>query len=154
MNPVRLHRPAVRGWRTPEGALYVGPSSRWATPWRWRTRTALARVPALDGSAWELETRISSADRSHPYHHADGRITHHEIRYMTRQETVDLYRQALVAPTANVSLRSWCSPRLTLADARTELAGLDLVCRCAIGQPCHADVLLELANQPAEETTR
>jgi hypothetical protein len=26
------------------------------------------------------------------------------------------------------------------------LAGLDLACWCPLGQPCHADVLLEMAN--------
>lgn len=30
--------------------------------------------------------------------------------------------------------------------ARRELAGRDLVCWCPLDQPCHADVLLELAN--------
>jgi hypothetical protein len=29
----------------------------------------------------------------------------------------------------------------------TELRGKDLACFCALDQPCHADVLLELANQ-------
>lgn len=29
---------------------------------------------------------------------------------------------------------------------RTELAGRDLACWCPFDQPCHADVLLELAN--------
>jgi hypothetical protein len=33
-----------------------------------------------------------------------------------------------------------------LAAARTELAGRDLVCWCPPGHPCHADVLIELAN--------
>lgn len=28
-----------------------------------------------------------------------------------------------------------------------ELAGLDLACWCKPGQPCHADILLELANE-------
>ena len=28
-----------------------------------------------------------------------------------------------------------------------ELSGKDLACYCKIGQPCHADVLLEIANQ-------
>ena len=28
------------------------------------------------------------------------------------------------------------------------LRGKDLVCWCPLDQPCHADVLLELANQP------
>jgi len=32
-------------------------------------------------------------------------------------------------------------------DVRRELAGKDLACWCSIGAPCHADVLLELANQ-------
>ncbi|RFZ11213.1 hypothetical protein DSM43518_02053 [Mycobacterium marinum] len=33
------------------------------------------------------------------------------------------------------------------ADVRRELAGHDLACWCPLGQPCHADVLLEIANQ-------
>jgi hypothetical protein len=28
----------------------------------------------------------------------------------------------------------------------SELAGHDLICFCPLDQPCHADVLLELAN--------
>lgn len=34
----------------------------------------------------------------------------------------------------------------TCEEVRAELAGKDLACWCAIGSPCHADVLLELAN--------
>jgi hypothetical protein len=33
-----------------------------------------------------------------------------------------------------------------LAAARIELAGQDLLCWCKPGEPCHADVLLEVAN--------
>lgn len=32
--------------------------------------------------------------------------------------------------------------------ARTELRGKNLACFCELGQPCHADVLLEVANGP------
>lgn len=32
-------------------------------------------------------------------------------------------------------------------NARRELAGKNLACWCPLDQPCHADVLLELANQ-------
>lgn len=35
---------------------------------------------------------------------------------------------------------------LTPADVRAELAGKDLACWCPLDQPCHADVLLEIAN--------
>ena len=37
--------------------------------------------------------------------------------------------------------------RLVVASQiRTELAGKDLACWCPLDQPCHADVLLEIAN--------
>jgi hypothetical protein len=32
----------------------------------------------------------------------------------------------------------------------SELRGKNLACWCAIGQPCHADVLLEIANKDGE----
>jgi hypothetical protein len=146
--PQRLHRPAVRGWQPPENAVYVGRGSKWANPFRYRTREALARVPALDGSAWEYEGRISAAGYSHAYHHPDGRITGHEVRYLTREECNELYRRALTDPTFEISLRDgWGGPKLTLEDARRELAGKDLACRCSLRSACHADVLLELANE-------
>lgn len=31
-------------------------------------------------------------------------------------------------------------------DVKRELRGKDLACWCALDQPCHADVLLEIAN--------
>jgi hypothetical protein len=34
----------------------------------------------------------------------------------------------------------------TIADVRYELAGKDLACWCPPGEPCHADVLLRVAN--------
>ena len=37
----------------------------------------------------------------------------------------------------------------TLAEIQTALRGKDLACWCKPGEPCHADVLLELANREA-----
>lgn len=152
MSPTRIHRPAIRGWRPPKNTVYVGRGSVWANPYRWRSTEALARVPALDGSAWEYETRISADGHHHPYKHADGRVTSHRSRYMTRQECLDLYRQSLLEPTYR--LRIWrqdLSQRLTVDMVRAELAGRDLACRCALNQLCHADVLLEVANGAGRE---
>lgn len=43
--------------------------------------------------------------------------------------------------------REYARIRVGYADlARRELADCDLACWCPIGEPCHADVLLELAN--------
>jgi hypothetical protein len=33
-------------------------------------------------------------------------------------------------------------------DVRRELAGRDLCCWCPLDEPCHADVLLRVANEP------
>ena len=38
-------------------------------------------------------------------------------------------------------------PPTTIEDVRRELRGKNLACWCPLDQPCHADVLLELANR-------
>ncbi|CCJ07034.1 DUF4326 domain-containing protein [Methylocystis sp. SC2] len=60
-------------------------------------------------------------------------------RVETAEEAVALFRRALVkrAATNDASI-----------DAIVSLRGKNLACWCAMGEPCHADVLLELANLP------
>jgi hypothetical protein len=55
---------------------------------------------------------------------------------MSAQETVDQFRRALVEGRL----------QFNVAKVRAELAGKDLACWCKLSDPCHADVLLELAN--------
>lgn len=52
---------------------------------------------------------------------------------------VRLYRRALAEGPAGGALRE---------EIREALAGRDLMCWCPTDLPCHADVLLEIANQP------
>ena len=40
--------------------------------------------------------------------------------------------------------RRWIEPQA--GEVRAQLAGRDLCCWCPLDRPCHADVLLELAN--------
>jgi hypothetical protein len=54
----------------------------------------------------------------------------------TAEEAVTLYRRDLIAG----------SLPFTIDDVRRELKGGDLVCWCKPGVPCHADVLLAVAN--------
>ncbi len=42
--------------------------------------------------------------------------------------------------------REWIVCQFTIDEIRRDLCGKDLVCWCPLDQPCHADVLLELAN--------
>lgn len=160
--PERIQLRRSKGWRKPEGAIVVGRPSCWGNPFAVGTPMALARVPALDGSPWEHEGRISAHGDQHDYQHPDGRWTRHTVRYMTRQECVDLYAQALTSPTPRLRLtRRVTAPDqegkpvtrlqlLTVELARAELAGRDLGCWCPPWEACHADVLLRIANERAD----
>ncbi len=54
-----------------------------------------------------------------------------------RDEAVRRYRDDLVAGRLRVSID----------DVTRELRGRDLACYCPLDQPCHADVLLAIANE-------
>lgn len=56
---------------------------------------------------------------------------------MSRARAVASYRRDLLAGKLQVSVE----------EARLELAGRDLACWCSLDGPCHADVLIALANK-------
>lgn len=60
------------------------------------------------------------------------------------------------SPTAAVALyRAWLLEHPDLLDAaRAELGGRSLACWCPPGAPCHADVLLDLANSSGSPDRR
>lgn len=101
----------------PAGARYVGRPTKFGNPY------TLGRV----GSAHRWTGWYVGDIR-------DDRVNHGE--YDTKAEAagraVELFRA-----------QAW----LIAADIRRELAGLDLADWCPLDQPCHVDVLLELANK-------
>jgi len=58
------------------------------------------------------------------------------------EQAVDLFRRHLIN-TINHQIEDGSTLQVLL-----ELRGKDLACWCPLDQPCHADVLLELANTP------
>jgi hypothetical protein len=54
---------------------------------------------------------------------------------LTPEKSVQLYRQ-------------YARDAFAACDVRACLRGKNLACWCALDQPCHADVLLEIANAP------
>jgi hypothetical protein len=105
--PVRIQRKRARGWRMPEGAVYVGRPTRYGNPF----------VVGRDGTRQECLKLYQSL--------AAGYLV------LSRKATIDEQRRAH---------RAMC-------DAKRYLRGKDLVCWCPLDQPCHADVLLEIANR-------
>lgn len=98
----RIQRRRTKGWRMPEGAVYVGRPTKWGNPFTGNGDRALAvaRYREWLGEARQIE---------------------------------------VCAPTGYIYVQPRVGEILTLAD-------LDLACWCPLDQPCHGDVLLELAN--------
>ena len=71
-----------------------------------------------------------------------GNPYHVSKTFDNRQICVDYFRELMESHLGETSVsREWCLSKLEL------LRGHDLACWCPLDQPCHADVLLELANQ-------
>ena len=83
--------------------------------------------PTRWGNPWRVGL-ISCACRS------AGECSHNAFRCETAAEAVEQYRW-------------WLTNSQRLLAALPELRGRNLACWCRLDQPCHADVLLDLANR-------
>lgn len=120
----RIQRRRTKGWRMPEGAVYVGRPTKWGNPFRvYRTESRPCMVWAVipDG----LRTPA---------------IYHLEDERDARTLAVELFR----LHTGLFGVYRYDAE--TFAELRRELGGRDLACWCPPDSPCHADVLLDLAD--------
>lgn len=101
-HPLRIQRKRTKGYKMPEGAVYVGRPTKWGNPFR-----------------------VGEFDE------AMGRA-------ITPGMAARLFRMVWTQT-------AWWST--VTGPATEELRGKQLACWCPLDQPCHADVLAELANQ-------
>jgi hypothetical protein len=66
-----------------------------------------------------------------------------------RDVAVNLFAQWMRDPKGVYVDRWW-----GIRDRLSELRGKDLACWCPLGEPCHGDVLLELANGPIDSARK
>lgn len=119
--PKRIQRKRTKGWRMPKNAVYVGRGSKFGNPFTFSEQELGARKSAIRAYRCLFEQK--------------PRLLRHQILTILRgnngrgEAAVDRMRQSL-----------------------PELRGKDLACWCPLVDkdgkpvPCHADVLLELAN--------
>ena len=125
--PQRIQRKRTKGWRMPicscgcgKPAVYVGRGSSWGNPWRVGAE--------LDTATWMFDENASGMTQP---------------AYM-RQLTITADLAAALYRAALEEHDPW--------EAEHYLKGHDLACWCPLEDsagrrvPCHADVLLELAN--------
>lgn len=115
--PKRIQLRRAKGWRKPAGCVSVGRGTRWGNPFK------------LDGTidARYLRTKMASAQWRGIGSHTPG----------ANEDAVCEFEDAL-----NKGLLSF-----TIDDVKRELRGKDLACWCGAESPCHAQVLLAIANE-------
>lgn len=123
--PRRIQLSRKKGWRMPPNTVSVARPGRWGNPF------AIGRYAKLgdpDGyrGPFRMAYSLSCIGAQPGY-----------TLIETNEQAVDFYRRYAEA---------W-SPEY-LARVQRELGGKNLACWCKPGARCHADVLLELANQP------
>jgi hypothetical protein len=130
--PRRIQRQWTKGWRMPEGAVYVDRPSCWRNPFRigdrFADRTWLHRRPS---PLWAYDDRSPGVYRRE----WEKPWTQTIAVVQDRAHAVKLFR-------------AWWAYEYgpDYEETRRWLAGRDLCCWCPLDQPCHADVLLEVAN--------
>jgi hypothetical protein len=99
------------------------------------------RVQLSRAKGWRMPENTVKVDRStrwgNPYK------THSDGYPMTPELAVGCFSALLRGDSAGWVMRDTLT---TPHDVRTLLRGKNLACWCALDQPCHADVLLRLAN--------
>lgn len=133
---VRLER--TKGWRLPPGTVKVDRSTRWGNPFDFRS-------PEYSWLALSYGCRADPAGRRE----ASVRAFRDWIAPQPGHQTMSYERGVTMGnDTASVDIgpRLKVGPAPTLADIIAALRGRNLACWCQPGTPCHADVLLELAN--------
>lgn len=115
--PHRIQRKRTRGWRMPENTIYVGRPTKW-------------------GNHWQVGKRGCGC-RTH------GECNHNSYRVDTPADAVEayIYFKMDFKKHNPYQFEKWIKP----------LRGKNLVCWCPVLKngayhPCHADVLLALAN--------
>jgi hypothetical protein len=132
MSPQRIRLRRTKGWRKPDGAIVVARPSKWGNPF------VVGEWITPDDPRWEWL------------------VTPDDPPSLT---LAGFARVRLMRETAVKVYGWWLIQQPDLMLALHELTGHDLACWCRVDQACHADVLLDLANesspvQASRETQR
>ncbi|HXJ39084.1 MAG TPA: DUF4326 domain-containing protein [Bryobacteraceae bacterium] len=118
--PVRIQRKRTKGWRMPAGAVSVTRPGRFGNPFPvadYGLELSLALFKSTATGIWDPDLVVGMSN---------GLFAHTCIR-------ASGWRKRLGGHPVEI--------------IRAELRGKDLACFCALDQPCHVDVLLEIANE-------
>ncbi len=106
--------------------------------WKMPANTVKVARPTRFGNPWTVKGAVEVG--YNPAH--------------AQQYCVDLFREWLTDPRSLTHMMTDSDVlRQQIIEGLPELRGKNLACFCRLDQPCHAEVLLELANKPATHST-
>lgn len=133
--PIRIQRSRAKGWKMPPNTVYVGRGTKWGNPYRVGQRGELMWLPMTDDDLLRFDVSkrpVTIGGQTLMARPLPPNTIRHFQAPLTVDDVIRMYRQRLLD-------RKDLDP--------SELRGRDLCCWCQLGRPCHADVLLEIANQ-------
>lgn len=119
--PIRIQLSRKKGWRMPENTVHVGRPTRWGNPYdvrRYGLDLSLAMFRNTAQGIWDCKLIPANAHQ----------LSWIEWMYEDHQK--------------------WCKRigQHPIEAMWQDLTGKNLACWCALDKPCHADILIELAN--------
>jgi Domain of unknown function (DUF4326) len=134
--PTRIRLSRAKGWRMPENTVKVDRTTKWGNPFDFRHSSHCWSALAFGCRADPAGRQEASVVAFREW--IGGAITGVEAKFgaVVDDRFEAFATSPAITPTAAPSHD----------DIRRELRGKNLACWCRVGAPCHADVLLELAN--------
>lgn len=143
MTPVRLQLSRAKGFNLQEAS---------------RLRNGLEAVNVARPSKWGNPFILGEPSGVFPEDMGHRGAAEVLIPALSIEQVIEFYRNAVtgfISPEMYPNGHDWRSTFLKKTNnwwpidaARSMLRGKNLACWCKSGMPCHADVLLELANHP------
>ena len=134
--PIRVQLRRTKGWRLPANTVSVARPTKWGNP----------HVVVFDERRWDGETYDDQGQQvlSGPWlcKMQPDRMSGwwFETRREAVSKAVEMFRWRMTEPCVQSPVKTQLH----------ELRGKNLACWCPTDGPCHADVLLELANAPEQ----
>ncbi len=125
----RIQRKRSKGWRKPPNTVYVGRESKWGNPFK-----LMGDIIYYNA---KHRRKVFSVWIIHEH-------THHFEPKLRNARIVELYNIWINNSFPTEKGIAHCS--FNYNDVKRELKGKDLMCWCKLDEPCHADILLRLAN--------
>lgn len=119
-NPIRVQRKRTKGYKMPDNTISVTRPGKWGNPFQ------IGDLIKIGNGKSQGE--FSYLKCLYPKYN-DGSF----MELKTVKDVVASYKEYLTKyPSKDIK----------------ELKGKNLACWCKVGEPCHADILLEFANKP------